>query len=103
MLRHGKGLATWQLAQPPIELPVGATRPARKLPDHREAYLTFEGPVSGNRGRVNRLDDGTYELLESRDDRWEFILSGRIVSGRFELVPLPAPSIEGDWILRRLA
>jgi hypothetical protein len=29
-----------------------------RLPDHRSAYLDFEGPVSGNRGHVRRVEAG---------------------------------------------
>jgi hypothetical protein len=29
--------------------------------DHRRAYLEYEGAVSGNRGRVRRVEAGTYE------------------------------------------
>lgn len=30
----------------------------RRRADHAKAYLTFEGPVSGGRGRVQRVDEG---------------------------------------------
>ncbi|HYG74450.1 MAG TPA: hypothetical protein VEK08_05540 [Planctomycetota bacterium] len=30
----------------------------RRLPDHRRAYLQFEGRLSGERGRVSRVDAG---------------------------------------------
>ena len=29
------------------------------LPPHREHYLTYQGPISGSRGRVVRIDAGT--------------------------------------------
>jgi len=52
MLEHEGALATWRLE----ELPGGAggagAMPAEKLPDHRLAYLSYEGPVSGGRGSV---------------------------------------------------
>ena len=35
---------------------------ATRLPDHRLAYLEYEGPVSGNRGVVRRIDSGKYEI-----------------------------------------
>ena len=34
------------------------------LADHRLAYLDHEGPVSGNRGFVKRLDFGTYRTID---------------------------------------
>jgi hypothetical protein len=30
-----------------------------ELPEHRRAYLDYEGPVSGDRGHVRRIDAGT--------------------------------------------
>lgn len=30
-----------------------------ELAEHRRAYLTYEGPVSGDRGHVRRIDAGT--------------------------------------------
>ncbi len=46
---------TWRLTAPPGE-PLEATR----IADHRKHYLTYEGEVSGGRGRVERVDRGTY-------------------------------------------
>lgn len=31
---------------------------AQRIPDHRAAYLTFEGPINGDRGDVRRLAAG---------------------------------------------
>jgi len=41
-------------AWPPAE---GAT--FEPIADHRAAYLDYEGPISGNRGRVTRVESGT--------------------------------------------
>ena len=38
------------------------------LLDHRKAYLDYEGPISGNRGSVFRVDRGDFELIEATDD-----------------------------------
>ena len=35
---------------------------AEVLPDHRLAYLDYEGPISGDRGSVTRWDRGTYDV-----------------------------------------
>jgi hypothetical protein len=34
--------------------------PVERLPEHRIHYLTYEGPLSGNRGQVRRIDEGTW-------------------------------------------
>ena len=53
-------LRTWAIELPPDSATAQA---ALALPDHRREYLTYEGPVSGNRGNVARWDEGTYEIL----------------------------------------
>ena len=35
-----------------------------QLPDHRLVYLDYQGPVSGNRGNVSRVLDGTIQWQE---------------------------------------
>ncbi len=61
MLEQDGILRTWACdALPQADSPTLAD----PLPDHRIAYLTYEGEVSGNRGRVTRVAAGEYELLE---------------------------------------
>ncbi len=61
MLEGDGTLRTWALDS----LPTGdAEIAAEALPDHRIAYLDYEGPVSGNRGRVERIERGTYRAVE---------------------------------------
>ena len=40
---------------------------ATRLADHRIAYLDYEGPISGDRGVVKRVDGGEYEVLAEAD------------------------------------
>lgn len=42
---------------------------AELLPDHRAAYLSYEGPVSGNRGEVARVASGECEIVRERPER----------------------------------
>jgi len=100
MLSLGESLATWRLPKPPLGLQPGDEIPARKLPDHRKAYLTYEGPVSGNRGAVKILDKGTCDPLGELSDRWEIRFLGRRIRGRWELVQIEPES--DSWLLRRL-
>lgn len=79
MLEKEAALRTWRLMQPadtPSEIE------ALPLPDHRPAYLDYEGPVSGNRGRVTRWDCGEYLPLAESPDRLEVELRGRKIAGR---------------------
>lgn len=78
MLEHGESLRTWAIDEPIV---AGVETPARALPDHRLAYLDYEGPISGDRGSVARVDRGVYVPLEWTDDRVRVRLSGRQLVG----------------------
>ena len=101
MLADGEALATWRLARSPVGLAAGWSVPARRIAPHRSAYLDHEGPVSRGRGRVDRLDRGTYERLAAEETCWRVRLHGHRLDGLFELRRPDAQSDE--WTLRRLA
>jgi hypothetical protein len=46
---------------------------AERLPDHRRAYLDYEGPVSNGRGRVEKLTQGICTRLEESFDRLDVV------------------------------
>jgi DNA polymerase Ligase (LigD) len=72
MLEHDGALRTWRLSAPPDAEGVEA----EALPDHRLAYLDYEGPVSENRGTVEQWDRGTYSLYSTGDERVGVVLHG---------------------------
>ena len=76
MLEQGTVLATWALAKLPVA--GGESVDAERLPDHRLDYLDYEGEVSGGRGRVVRVDRGTYELLPSDSGESCYRLTGEL-------------------------
>ncbi len=51
----GSMLQTWRLPTWPITDAQEATR----IRDHRPAFLTFQGPLTADRGNVMRIDEGT--------------------------------------------
>ena len=74
----GGPLRTWAIAVEPV---AGLELPARALDDHRRAYLTYEGEVSGGRGTVRRWDEGTCEVETWAEDRVGLRLEGRQLVG----------------------
>lgn len=72
-------LACWRTDQRPDLALSGFW--GERIGSHRAAYLTFEGPVSGDRGRVRRLASGAADWDRAGADRvvvrvrWE---TGRI-------------------------
>ena len=96
MLERGDCLRTWRLVRPPDTATLVETE---ALGDHRLAYLDYEGPVSGGRGTVERWDHGTYEAVESTDNRVVVRLAGRKLDG---LATLERLGNGAAWIFRRI-
>ena len=96
MLEHVDTLLTWQLSREPVSrasLPI----PAWRIGDHRKAYLDYEGPISGSRGAVRRVDAGVVEMESLSQDRCRFILRDGRLKGRLELA-----CEHGQWVLTAL-
>lgn len=101
MLETGPVLATWQLARNCLGLGEGESTPARKLPDHRLAYLTYQGPVSGGRGQVLRVCKGAFETLVDDGIRLVVRLDWPDGSARFELARHASGKARDDWLITR--
>lgn len=110
MLENAETLWTWALPQEPVGERMEMI--AARLPDHRPAYLDYEGAVSNQRGTVRRWDAGTFEweqpltaLDEPSHDSTvgSALMSGQRGSYRIEFQREPATtSLGGDRSLWRL-
>lgn len=78
MLEWGTTLRTWALSQPPVR---EGEILARSLSDHRLEYLDYEGPVSNDRGKVKRWDQGTFQLIIENENRVVVRLQGTKLLG----------------------
>lgn len=85
-------LRAWRLKEP---LRPG-TQPAEANFDHRLLYLDYEGPISGDRGEVKRLDRGAYEGALS-PARAEVTLLGEIWRGKLLLTAQSDGSWTATW------
>jgi hypothetical protein len=56
----------------------------RRQPDHRRWYLQHEGAVSGGRGKVARVDEGSVRFLGAPEEL-TFRLAGMRLRGTFRL------------------
>ena len=67
MLENRGVLLTWELPKlPPSPLPASFERLGiRRLPNHRIEYLEYEGLVSNDRGTVERVDFGVFQIYSS--------------------------------------
>lgn len=84
MLESDRSLLTWQLWHDPTSAEPWP-RDAVKIGDHRMAYLDYEGPVSGNRGRVTATDRGELTMISQAATRMGFELAGQHLTGEFVL------------------
>jgi hypothetical protein len=92
MLETPEALATWALAKPPD---ASAAIAAESLPDHRMAYLEYEGPISDGRGSVTRWDRGTYQLQQNDLDELAGVVAGEILIG--EITLRRSPDAPKQW------
>jgi hypothetical protein len=81
-------LSSWRLRVAPS---MGEPFAAEESPPHRLLYLNYEGPVSGDRGRVTRWDGGNCVWLESQSTGHRLRLHGEKLSGELRL----EQSVEG--------
>lgn len=84
MLERDGVLLTWQLLREPVDLS-SLPIPARRISDHRIAYLEYEGPVSRDRGTVRRVDSGGVSIEELTGGRCVFEAAGTRLAGRYVL------------------
>jgi DNA polymerase Ligase (LigD) len=98
MLESGDLLRTWAIDAPVV---AGQDLPARALGDHRPIYLEYEGPVSGNRGMVRRIDSGAYTAIVWTAEHVRVRVAGCQLVGVVELRSSgPESRKPASWIFR---
>jgi hypothetical protein len=98
MLERGAVLRTFTLPRWPAS---SESVPCEPLADHRLAYLSYEGPISGNRGQVTRHDSGEYDLITDSPGKLVLSLRGQRLRGTLTLERQPANS--AAWVASWLA
>ena len=99
MFESTEGLETWAV----MRLPDAIAQVAHRLDLHRAAYLDYEGPISGGRGEVCRVDAGNYRVLATEDSgtlRIETKSDAGVVS-TWVLQPMESAQ-DSRWWLRRI-
>ena len=82
MLEQGEMLRTWALADLPL---AGQAVAAEALPDHRLAYLDYQGEVAGSRGSVSRVEAGEYQVVLEAPGSLEIQTIGTSLRGKLTL------------------
>jgi hypothetical protein len=94
LLQAGEVLWAWRIDALP---PAGVAAEAERNFDHRLVYLDYEGPVSGGRGQVRRLDGGEFEWVEESAGCVVAALRGRVLQGRLELTHVEGQRWRLTW------
>ena len=95
LLEFDGTLRTWRLLTEPDR---SGSTDAEQLNDHRIEYLTYEGPISGNRGSVKEWDAGHLEWIEDEPEHGTVTvrLQGKRLGGLWQLTRRPAASQSPD-------
>ena len=82
MLEDDGQLLTWALSAMPQ---VDCDTEAEQLSNHRIEYLNIEGPLSGARGTVKRIEAGEFEWLVRDEDQITIAPCGETLLGTAQL------------------
>ena len=99
MLESDGVLETWALDSEPS---AGRTISAKRLVEHRLAYLEFEGEISGGRGSVRRIWKGTFlgKLnFSNRRSGFQLGLDRELESESRRIQVRFQELVEDDWII----
>jgi hypothetical protein len=84
MLEAGDVLRTWRLSQMPC---VMSCMNCQALPDHRLAYLDYEGPLSRGRGSVRRRAAGEFSLKSDTSSELVIVIQADTWAAQVTLRP----------------
>lgn len=96
LLESDEACRTWRLLDDPEN---HGSVVAEALAPHRLLYLDYEGPVSGDRGAVTRIDSGPFDWLIDQADLVEVALSGARIKSRVQIRRISG----NEWVWERLS
>lgn len=94
MLEAADTLWTWRLEAP---LPPGQPIRAVRVFDHRLIYLDYEGPISGGRGSVQRVDEGSFVWQEQGGRQAVVQVTAGHLTGTLRLQQIDGDVWEAEW------
>lgn len=101
MLEREEVLWTWAYYEP--EFPETFQElELERIQDHRKKYLTYEGPISRNRGHVQQMEKGSYEMSMNGSAQLEGSFYGNYWNGPFRLqkTERKGPRNNPLWLLK---
>src|SRR5688500_20247287 len=92
----GSMLQTWRLPTWPIHVVEEATR----IRDHRPAFLTYQGQLTGDRGTVLRIDEGKIGRASCRERVAMAVGGGALKEREKRYTRRSRATEEGEWECR---
>jgi hypothetical protein len=89
VFEHAGVLRTWATEKLPT---LSEAVIAERLADHRLAYLDYDGEISGGRGRVSRVEEGHYDVIEETESNLVLRIRGAKLTGTLTLTALTGDS-----------
>jgi len=84
MLRSGNCLKTYRINLEPEKL-LHECAEAENISDHDLKFLTYEGPLTNDKGTVEIADQGSYTITNSDETEIKLHFDGKILKGDFSL------------------
>ena len=100
-LEMEKVLRSWAIPKGPSMNP-SEKRLAIAVEDHMPEYIDYEGIIPGGEygsGAVIIWDSGTYDLIEKKEDKISFTLTGKKLKGIYTLARLKKAKKGNEWLL----
>jgi DNA polymerase ligase (LigD)-like protein len=89
MIESGDHLETWQIEYDDLNLLLQGNKiKCKKIVNHRKKYLTYEGPISCDRGRVEILDSGNYSIINEELNKVSLNLNGCKFKGNLYIIKI---------------
>ena len=86
MLESLDGLETYRLDSPPEQITKNSENNAIKTFTHDRKFLTYEGAVNKGAGSVKIAEAGTFQQIESSEQKTTLKFQGQALKGLFEIV-----------------
>jgi len=95
-------LSSWALPKANIPTKSGDGVKAIRTPDHNKTWLKYQGDIPKGEyggGNVTIVQRGSAEIYGWTDRLIIFLVSGRIMNGKYILVKMKATGKQEEWLL----
>lgn len=98
MLESLNDLETYRLDSPPEQIRGNGKNRAEKIFGHDKKFLSYEGLVNKGKGMVKIVEAGTFQWLESSEQKSIFKFEGAALKGVYEMVHVDGNVYSFDYV-----